>query len=258
MALPSPTNGRQPMIRVALALAALFLSCNMSAAESAPPEPSGMQSLFNGKDLSGWDGDPRLWSVKEGAIRGETTAENKADGNTFIIWKDGTLKDFDLRLSFRCNATNNSGIMYRSKHITDGVRNKWVLGGYQHEVRNETKFPNVSSFIYDERGLIGKRARMCMVGEIATWDKDGKKVLNEGNPLIDQAGFEKLMKLDDWNDVVIIAKGNNIKHYLNGKQILDFTDNEEGKAMTEGLLGLRLHAGKPMFAEFKNIRLKQN
>ena len=67
-----------------------------------------MQPLFNGKDLSGWDGDPRLWSVKDGAIHGETTAENKAKGNTFIIWKGGTLKDFDLRLSFRCNATNNS------------------------------------------------------------------------------------------------------------------------------------------------------
>ena len=72
-----------------------------------------MKSIFNGKDLKGWNGDPKLWSVKDGAIRGETTEANKANGNTFIIWEDGTLKDFELRLSFRCNATNNSGIQYR-------------------------------------------------------------------------------------------------------------------------------------------------
>src|SRR5262245_5440881 len=103
------------MFRFLIALAVLVLSSNLWAAESAPPESGEMRSLFNGKDLSGWEGDPRLWSVKDGAIHGETTAENKVEGNTFIIWKDGTLKDFDLRLSFRCNATNNSGIQYRSR-----------------------------------------------------------------------------------------------------------------------------------------------
>ena len=78
--------------------------------QEAPAEKKGMQRIFNGKDLTGWDGDTRLWSVKDGAIHGETTAEVKANGNTFIIWKGGVLKDFELRLSFRCNATNNSGI----------------------------------------------------------------------------------------------------------------------------------------------------
>ena len=210
-----------------------------------------MQSLFNGKDLSGWDGDPRLWSVKEGAIRGETTAENKAEGNTFIIWKGGTLKDFDLRLSFRCNATNNSGIQYRSRHITEGnVRNKWVVRGYQHELRNQVKFPDVSGFIYDEGG---RRGRTCLIGENAVWGADGKKEVK--SMLIDQADFEKLFKLSDWNDVVIIGKGNHIQHFLNGRQILDFTDNDP-TAAKEGILALQLHAGNPMFAEFKNIRLK--
>jgi hypothetical protein len=118
----------------------VFAATAGSAAEtSAPPaEAADMQVLFNGQDLSGWDGDPKLWSVKDGVIHGETTAENPAQGNTFLIWKGGTLKDFDLRLSFRCSATNNSGIQYRSKHITDDkVKNKWVVRGYQHELRNE-------------------------------------------------------------------------------------------------------------------------
>jgi len=151
------------------------------------------QSIFNGKDLTGWDGDPRLWSVKDGAIHGETTAENRAQGNTFLIWKGGVIKDFRLSLSFRCTATNNSGIQYRSKHITEGrVGNDWVVRGYQHEIRNQTVLPSVAGFIYEE----------------------------------------------------------------GGKLILDCTDNHPEFALREGILALQLHAGKPMWVEFKDIRLQ--
>ena len=142
---------------------------------------------------------------------------------------------------------------YRSKHITDDkVKNAWVVRGYQHELRNEIKFPNTSSFIYDEGG---KRGRICQVGEKASWESDGKKV--ESTTLIDQAGFEKLMKLDNWNDVVIIGKGPHIQHYLNNQLVLDFTDNEPNLALKEGIMAVQLHAGKPMWAEFKNIRIKE-
>lgn len=240
------------MIRNLVLLTALLIPVCVWGAD-APPEAAGMKSLFNGKDLTGWDGDPRLWSVKEGVIHGETTAENPAKGNTFIIWKDGTTKDFELRLSFRCNAANNSGIQYRSKHITDGkVGNQWVVRGYQHELRNEAQLPNVGGFIYDEGG---KRGRIILVGEQATWEKEGKKVIK--SDLIDQEAFKKLFKLDDWNDVVIVAKGNHIQHYLNNTLLIDFTDNHPELALTEGILALQLHAGKPMWAEFKNIRIRE-
>ena len=213
------------------------------------PEEKGMKTIFNGKDLTGWDGDPELWSVKDGVIRGETTKEKKANGNTFLIWQDGTLKDFELRLSFRCTNKNNSGIQYRSKHIKDKARNKWVVRGYQHEIRNENKFPNVSGFIYGEG--IG-RGRICLLGEKATWTDKGKVVSEK---LITQEEYQKLFKLDDWNDVVIIAKGNHIQHYTNGKLVLDFTEHPD-KLLKEGVLALQLHAGKPMWAEYKNIRIK--
>ena len=222
------------------------------ASTAVPAEPTGMEALFNGKDLSGWDGDPRLWTVREGVIHGETTPEDVANGNTFLIWQGGELGDFELRLSFRCNAANNSGIQYRSRHITDGsARNKWVVRGYQHEIRNENTFPNVPGFIYDEGG---KRGRICQVGEQATWEADGKKVVAT---LIDADEFKSLMKLDDWNDVVIRAEGNHIRHWLNGRLILDFTDNEPNLALDKGVLALQLHAGKPMWAEFRSIRLKR-
>ncbi|WP_153557934.1 3-keto-disaccharide hydrolase [Roseimaritima sediminicola] len=212
-----------------------------------------MTSLFNGKDLSGWDGDPRLWSVKDGVIHGETTKEESTNGNTFLIWQGGNTKDFELRLSFRCNATNNSGIQYRSRHITEGKpRNPWVVRGYQHEIRNEENLPNVSGFIYDEGG---RRGRICLVGERATWDEDGKHVADE--KLIDEEAFAELFRLDDWNDVVIIAEGNHIRHYMNGRLTLDFTDNHPELALRDGKLALQLHAGKPMWVEFKDIRFKQ-
>lgn len=221
-------------------------------ARTPPPAADDMKVLFNGKDLTGWNGDPKLWSVKDGVIRGETTKENPAKGNTFLIWKDGTVKDFDLRLSFRMNAANNSGIQYRSKHITEGkLSNAWVVRGYQHELRNEKKLPNTSSFIYDEGG---KRGRICLLGEKAVWTAEGKKEVKE--KFVTQEAFDKLMKLDDWNDVVIIAKGNNIKHYLNGQLVLDFTDEDPKLALSEGIVALQLHAGAPMWVEFKNIRVK--
>jgi len=94
---------------------------------------------------------------------------------------------------------------------------------------------------------------MCLVGEKAVWDEDGKKVLGK---LIDAEGYRELFRLDDWNDVVIIAKGSHIRHYLNGGLILDFTDKHPELALREGILALQIHAGNPMWVEFKNIRIK--
>jgi hypothetical protein len=124
--------------------------------------------------------------------------------------------------------------------------------GYQHELRNEIKFPNTASFIYDEGG---KRGRICLVGEEAVWDANGKTVKRKD--LITEEEFQKLFRLDDWNDYVIIAKGNHIQHFLNGRLVLDFTDNHPELALREGILALQLHAGKPMWAEFKNIRIRE-
>ncbi len=241
--------------RCFILFALFFFTFNVCATDDprvVPAEKADMKSIFNGRDLTGWNGDPRLWSVRDGAIHGETTVENAARGNTFLIWKDGTTKDFELRLSFRCNATNNSGIQYRSKHITEGnVQNSWVVRGYQYEIRNQVVLPSVAGFIYEEGG---GRGRMCLVGEKAVWGDDGMKTVTE--TLIDAEEFPNLFKLDDWNDVVIIAKGPRIRHYLNNRLILDCTDNHPELAKREGILAFQLHAGKPMWAEFKNVRFK--
>ena len=218
----------------------------------APAETDGLKSIFNGVDLTGWKGDDRLWKVENGVIRGETTKEVSAKGNSFLIWQGGKTADFELRLSFRVSAQNNSGIQYRSAHITDPAqkpRNEFVLRGYQHEIRNSGALPNVAGFIYDEGG---KRKRMCLVGDKAVW-KDGQKVLED--TVISGEEFKSLFKVDEFNDVVIIAKGNHIQHFLNDRLILDFTDSDD-QVTLKGSLGLQLHAGKPMWCEFKNIRIK--
>ncbi|MCU0709545.1 MAG: DUF1080 domain-containing protein [Pirellula sp.] len=214
-------------------------------------EETEFRSIFDGKSLDGWDGDPRLWSVRDGIIRGETTPDKAAQGNTFLIWKGGEVKDFELRLSFRCNATNNSGIQYRSQHVVGpSARNAWIVRGYQHELRNELAFPNVSGFIYDEGG---SRKRLCLVGERAEWRQGGKQVVEQ---FLDETEFRQIFRLNDWNDVVILAVGNRIRHFMNGHLILDFTDNDEALAKSEGVLALQLHAGNPMWVEFRNIRLR--
>jgi hypothetical protein len=234
----------------------LAFSISAPAADSpqaAPPETEGMRSIFNGKDLTGWDGDPRLWSVCDGAIRGETTPENKAQGNTFLIWKDGQTKNFELRLSFRVSSANNSGVQYRSTRVTDEkAKNKWVVRGYQHEIRNSGELPSVAGFIYEEGG---KRGRMCLVGEKTVWGADGEKKVT--GTLIDAAAYAKLFRVDGWNDVVIVGQGHNIKHFLNGRLILDCTDNHPEFARLDGILALQLHGGEPMWAEYKNIRIKE-
>jgi len=230
-----------------------FIATAYSEEPTKVPARTGeLQRLFNGSDLKDWEGDPSMWSVRDGVIRGETTASNPAKGNTFLIWKSGQVKNFELFVKFRSTAANNSGIQYRSKHITEGTAsNPWVVRGYQHEIRNELEFPNVSGFIYDEGG---KRGRLCLVGEKAIWGDKGKTVTEN---LINGSEFKKLFRLDDWNETVIVARGNRIQHFLNGQLVLDFVDNEPKLALTEGIIALQLHAGNPMWVEFKDLELKK-
>ncbi|MEI6395267.1 MAG: DUF1080 domain-containing protein [Verrucomicrobiota bacterium] len=210
----------------------------------------GFQSIFNGKDLTGWEGNPKLWSVKDGAITGQTTAENPAKGNTFLIWTNGTPGDFELRCSYKLvpgddKGFANSGIQYRSK-VFDPAN--WVVGGYQADMEAG---PNYSGILYEERMT---RGIMAARGEKVVWDKDGKKQV--AGSVGDAAEIGASIKKGDWNNYVIIAKGNHLQQFINGKQTVDVTDDCEAKRAMSGVLALQLHAGPPMMAQFKDIRLK--
>ncbi len=115
------THRRLHSVWLAATLAVAFLGFGSRSSSAQEVEP-GFKSLFNGKDLSGWDGDPKFWSVRDGAITGQTTEQNKTAGNTFLIWRDGNVDNFELRLSFKI-VGGNSGIQYRSKDLGN-----WVVG----------------------------------------------------------------------------------------------------------------------------------
>ncbi|MDH7568301.1 MAG: DUF1080 domain-containing protein [Armatimonadota bacterium] len=247
-------SGMVPLGALTAALALVAFSAAGSPAErSVPPEPEGMVSLFNGKDLTGWEGDPRLWSVLNGAIRGETTPENPTRGNTFLIWKGGEVADFDLRLFVRIHH-GNSGIQYRSRRVQENTRNAWIVAGYQAEVANE---PGRAGFLYDERG----RGRICLVGEKVVMTPDGKKevVGRLGDTAAIAAAYRKAASEEDapWNEYVIVARGNHLRHWVNGVQTVDLVDDHPQGRHMKGVIALQIHAGAPMWVEFKDIRLKQ-
>ena len=232
-----------------LAVSALFLLAGASPA--AQPE-EGFKSIFNGKDLTGWDGNPKLWSVKDGAILGQTTAENPIKGNTFLIWTNGEVGDFELRCSFKITADNdkgfaNSGIQYRSK-ILDPAN--WVVGGYQADMEAGASYTGI---LYEERMT---RGIMATRGEKVVWDKDCKKQVT--GSLGTSAELQAAIKPGEWNEYVVIAKGNHLQHFINGKQTVDVTDDCEAKRAMKGILALQLHAGQPMSVQFKDLKLKMS
>ncbi|MGB2823643.1 MAG: DUF1080 domain-containing protein [Phycisphaerae bacterium] len=225
------------------------------AAEKGEAE-EGFVTIFNGKDLSGWDGHPDLWSVKDGVIRGETTPEKRAPGNTFLIWKDGKPKDFVLKLKFRIGNSNNSGVQFRSEVFGSG-NNRWRIRGYQAEVQEA---PGKVGFLYDE----GRRGWLVNVGDIMEINVDaGGKVKKEVVGKIDdkdaliKAGYYKSNKDPEaWNEYEITCRGNHILMKLNGYQTIELIDNDKKQRTLEGVLALQIHAGSPMWVEFKDVRVK--
>ncbi len=235
-------------ILTATALGALlFAQTNLTAAEAE----TGFVTIFNGKNLAGWDGNPKLWSAQEGAIVGQTTAQNPAKGNTFLIWTNGVVTDFELRFSYRITPNNdkgfaNSGVQYRSQVLDPA---NWVVGGYQADMEAG---PTYSGILYEERMT---RGIMAARGEKVVWDKDCKKQVT--GTVGKSEEIQATIKQDGWNDYVIIAQGNHLQHFINGHLTVDVTDECEAKAAKAGVLALQLHAGEPMTVQFRNLRLKQ-
>ncbi len=228
-----------------LPAAAIFLAAWAASCLAISAADAEFRPIFNGRDLTGWDGDRRYWSVRDNCLRGETTLAALPVSNTFLIWRGGTLKDFELRLKFRLR-NGNSGVQYRSKDL-----GKWVVSGYQAEIENKQ---GKAGFLYEEKG----RGWLVRVGEKVEATPDGKpKVIGEltkAETLIAKGYY----RMKDWNDYRIVARGNHVQHWLNGFQTIDLTDNDPTRRALDGLLALQLHVGPPMLVEFKDILLKDH
>jgi hypothetical protein len=208
---------------------------------------AGEKALFNGKDLSGWEGNPKLWSVEDGAITGKTTdsGDTKIGHNTFLVWKGGTVGDFELTFQYRIEK-GNSGVQYRSKLVEPGPSGP-VVGGYQADFEAGKTY---SGILYEERG----RGILAQRGEKTTIGEDGKPTVT--GSVGDSNEIQAAIKDEQWNDYKIVAKGNHVQHFINGKQTVDVTDNDAKNAPKEGILALQIHAGPAMVVQFKGLVLK--
>jgi putative heme-binding domain-containing protein len=217
-----------------------FLSGILALAMAIPAIASADEEvLFNGKNLDGWKGHSQFWSVTDGVIIGETTAENPTKGNTFLIWQGGELSDFEMSLQVRFRG-NNSGLQYRSSLVDEANH---VLAGYQADLHPS---PEYFGMLYGEkmgkRGIIAKRGQRVEIGA-----DSAVKVVGE-------VGDKAKLTDWEWNTLRVVVVGNRLIHQINGVTTVDITDSHP-ESLAKGLIGLQLHAGPPMRVEFKDIKL---
>ncbi|MFZ9980073.1 MAG: family 16 glycoside hydrolase, partial [Opitutales bacterium] len=210
------------------------------AALSPLSAQEGFKPLFDGKTLAGWDGNPELWSVEDGAITGKTKGPDHLAYNQFLIWRGGVVKNFELRAKIKCSASN-SGIQYRSKELAEA--GKWVVGGYQCDVHANAPY---NGMVYEERG----RGILVQNGQNVVIDDKGDKWL---------AAERDAVKVDftEWHEYVIIAQGNHLIHKVDGKVTIDLVDHDPKNRSLEGLLAFQVHKGPAMVVQIKDVVLKE-
>ena len=232
-----------------------------SSSAKAYEQKADFISIFDGKSLQGWEFDPVYWSVNDGAIVGEITAATLLKNNTFIIWKEGELGDFELKVDFWISEKGNSGVQYRSDRYTELP---YALRGYQADIDGGNLYTGQN---YEER----KRTTLAYRGQRTKINPQPDDILEVGgyvannawkglhlvNELGDRAALGNLIKKGDWNTIHIVAKGNLMKHYINGTLMSEVQDADAKNSKSSGLFGFQVHVGPPMKVMFKNILLKK-
>ena len=211
----------------------------------ATNDESGFVQIFDGKTLNGWAGDPQYWRVENGALVGEVTATNLLKVNSFIVWRGGETRDFELKVAYRVSAKGNSGINYRSVLATNF--GPWAMRGYQADIDGANQYTGQN---YEEKG----RTFLALRGQ-AIRIKDGQpseiiSSLGTPNELL------SIIRTNDWNEYHLIASGNVLTHILNGRVMSVVVDEDAASRKSEGLLGVQVHVGPPMKIEYRNFRLK--
>lgn len=200
----------------------------------------GFKPLFNGKDLTGWDGNPELWSVEDGCITGKTTGPEQLTYNQFLIWRGGVVKNFELRAKVKQKG-NNTGIQYRSHERPQA--GKWSIGGYQCDIHPAR--PN-NAMVYEEGG----RGIITQNGQGVVIDPEGKRWLASEHDMVE-------VKVEEWHEYSIIAQGNHLIHKIDGKVAVDLLDFELAKRSLEGLVAFQIHRGPAMVVQIKDVMLKE-
>jgi len=224
-------------------------SCNLFALSNFPEPVTGDEKdfirIFDGKSLKGWDGDTVYWHVKDGKIIGEVTPETILQRNTFLIWREGTTGDFELKLEYKVSAEGNSGINYRSYEV-EGV--PFALRGYQCDIDGKDEWSGQN---YEERG----RTFLALRGQINQISENEKPV--EIGSLGGKDQLTEFIHKGDWNECHLVIRGNTLIHMINNHVMSIVVDNDVANRKNEGLLGIQVHVGPPMKIEYRNIRIKK-
>nr|WP_232326074.1 DUF1080 domain-containing protein [Spirosoma montaniterrae] len=222
----------------------------------------GFTSIFNGKDLKGWEGDTAYWRVENGYLVGEIKPDKTLKNNSFIIWQGGEPADFELKGEFLITEAGNSGINYRSDRLTDIP---YALRGYQADIDGRRMWTGQN---YEER----KRTTLAYRGEKATINAYNGPATPEairasvtrnawtGRTVTGSLGtsdsLKALVKPNDWNSFHLVVKGNKMQHYVNDVLMSEVIDGDTVNGKSKGLLGVQVHVGPPMKVQYRNLMLK--
>jgi hypothetical protein len=240
---------------VILILLALSFSCKNAVNKTE------FKSIFNGKDLKGWQGDATYWRVENGVLIGEVTPETILKRNSFIIYKQEQPENFELKLEYKITNSGNSGINYRSALIETMP---FALKGYQCDIDGKNKYTGQN---YEEK----KRTTLAYMGETVTIpqmpDSIPKQNIRKNvkrncwqtrdvNNTKLKSDLISTIKPNDWNTIHLIVKDNKMQHYVNGVLFSEVTDLDEVNRSAKGYIGVQVHVGPPMKVEYRAIQLK--
>jgi len=216
--------------------------------EAIAGDEPGFQRIFDGKTLDGWEGNPAYWRVENGSIVGEITPATVIKSNTFVIWRGGKPKDFELKLDYRITPEGNSGVNYRSAVVPDPVTadNKFAMRGYQCDLDGRKMYPGNN---YEEKGRLFLAVRGQMTHVVGGRVPVLLSTIGDTNELARAV-------TDDWNAIHLIVRGNMLTHIINGQLMTVVIDDDAPNRPADGLIGMQVHAGPPMKVEYRSIRLK--
>ena len=193
--------------------------------ESKIPKSETVTRLFNGSDLSGWNGDESRWSIDHGMIRGAN--EDQVASSTYLF----TEKKFrNFRMLFEVKQTMSD------KHST--MHSAVAALGEQFTDAGDNKF-----------GFRGPLLMFCH--DWGIWDAHRRNRVVPGD-----VGGE-IEKRGQWNQIEIVAIGDRIRFAANGREVFDFTDKPE--MLQACPIGLQLHSnGQPQEYHFRDLLLTEN
>lgn len=225
---------------------------------------TGFVQIFDGMTLNKWDGDPATWRVEDGAIVGESTAE-KPRNNSYISYHGVEAKDFDLKLEIKVEKGGGSGIQYRSAVGLPWIRGArpgqpepnlaWMMTGPQADFWypvSPRSFSYTGQF-YSENTYLGILAWRGQVTLSTPGSKNAQLVGNIGN----RDALGGYVKINDWNQYEIIARGGMFLHIINGQLMAVYVDDDPQSSNNQsGLIGFEVE-GTPTKVSIRNVWLRK-